>query len=128
MPRSPGQYAPRWGGESDDPWDTGGEMQRVLQQMIGAQNAGGIGRDGPRPGMDFGGGSMGGGDPYGSNIPGSSYKTRGGAPRYHEQIPMGGTPGVYAIRNDEIGGPQQDAPWIEAARKRHGLRRSRFGR
>ena len=39
---------------------------------------------------------------------GGSYKTRGNAPRYHEEIPMGGTPGVWAIRNDEIGGPRSD--------------------
>lgn len=39
---------------------------------------------------------------------GSSYKTHGNAPRYHEEIPMGGTPGVWAIRNDEIGGPRRD--------------------
>ena len=57
---------------------------------------------------------MGGGDrgfqdgPIMSNIPGSSYKTRGGAPRYHEEIPMGGARGVWAIRNDEIAGPKSD--------------------
>ena len=80
-------------------------------------------------GAMMGGGGRGFGDgPMLSNMGGSSYKTRGGAPQYHEEIPMGGTPGVWAIRNDEIGGPQRDAWWIEEARKKHGLRRNRFGR
>jgi len=38
----------------------------------------------------------------------NSYKTRGNAPRYHEEMPYGGTPGVWAIRNDEIAGPRED--------------------
>jgi hypothetical protein len=49
-----------------------------------------------------------------------SYKTRGNAPRYHEEMPMGGTPGVYAIRNDELWGPVGDR-----SRMRGGERRSR---
>ena len=37
-----------------------------------------------------------------------SYKAAN-APDYHREIPMGGTPGVYAIRNDELlSGPRRD--------------------
>ena len=62
-----------------------------------------------------------------SNMPGRSYKTRGSAPRYHQEMPYGGTPGVYAIRLDELGGPKQDM-WdlvdpLEWLRTRRGRRR-----
>ena len=98
-------------GSGYDPGSVGGGGPREPQQLFGAQNAGGIGRDGGRPGMMGGGGfdqAVFSGGPIGSEFPGSSYKTRGNAPRYHEEIPMGGTPGVWAIRNDEIGGPRSD--------------------
>ena len=67
-----------------------GEAERMLDAMMGSADRGF--QDGPIM----------------SNIPGSSYKTRGGAPRYHEEIPMGGARGVWAIRNDEIAGPKSD--------------------
>ena len=72
------------------------------RELIGPNAAG-------RIGGGFGGGAgYGMGSPMTSNMPGYSYKTRGSAPRYHEEIPMGGTPGVWAIRNDEIAGPRSD--------------------
>ena len=94
-------------------------------------------------GGEFGGGVSGGGPPsgfgqgYGGGPTGSEFGalnhssgTRGSAPRYHEGIPMGGTPGVWAIRNDEImHGPQQDAYWLTGDWKgQGGRRRYRGGR
>ena len=111
----------------------GGDVGYIMQMLGGGQqgaasNPGDYGAIGGRGRVGGGGGSMGAGAPYMSGVPGRSYKTRGSAPQYHEQIPMGGTRGVYAIRNDEIAGPQRDAPWIDAARRRHQSRRGRFGR
>ena len=66
-----------------------GDVGRIAGAMYGRQ-----------PGFQDG--------PIMSSFPGSSYKTRGDAPRYHEEIPMGGARGVWAIRNDEIAGPKND--------------------
>ena len=70
----------------------GGDAGRIIESMMGGADRGFY--DGPISS------EMGG--------LGGSYKTRGNAPRYHEEIPMGGTPGVWAIRNDEIAGPKSD--------------------
>jgi hypothetical protein len=96
---------------------TGGPRQQ--QQFVGAAGAGRLGPGFGPPRGDIADG------PMMSNMPGYSYKTRGSAPRYHEEIPMGGTPGVWAIRNDELlrGGPEQDAWWIKRAENRHRGRR-----
>ena len=69
-----------------------GDDERIIESMMGGADRGFY--DGPISS------EMGG--------LGGSYKTRGNAPRYHEEIPMGGTPGVWAIRNDEIAGPKND--------------------
>lgn len=111
-----------------------GSAQRVLQELFGAQNAGSVSRDGGRPGMMSGPGTGGafGGSPFSSEMGGlnNSYRTRGSAPRYHEEIPMGGSRGVFALRNDEImGGPQRDAWWLNGDWKsRTGAIGNRFGR
>jgi hypothetical protein len=83
--------------------DVGGIIQQV---MMGAEGA-------SRLGSGFGptrGDSNGGGAPHMSGFGALNNSRPGGpgTPRYHEEIPMGGTPGVYAIRNDEIFGPRRD--------------------
>lgn len=73
--------------------------------------------------------------PMTSQFPGYSYKTRGSAPRYHMEMPYGGTPGVYAIRLDELAGPKEDIwqnmsphDYIEYTRRSIGNRFGRRGR
>lgn len=98
---------------------TGGGGQP--QNFLGPEFAGRLGT-GAGPGRgDYMGGT--GGVPRGMGVspfPGSSYRTRDNAPQYHQQIPMGGTPGVYAIRNDEIYGPKDDGlldMWREKSKR-----------
>lgn len=106
---------------------TGGGPRRE-QRLWGAEAAGRLGAAPPGEATDWNGerelwgsdaaGSIGGGGPMGrlpegpmmSQMPGYSYKTRSDAPRYHMEMPYGGTPGVYAIRLDELSGPKKD-PW-----------------
>jgi hypothetical protein len=58
-----------------------------------------------------------------------SYKTRGRAPDYHREMPLGGTPGVWAIRNDELFGPRgNDWSGLAQAMRDRNRRRLGFGR
>ena len=101
----------------------------LLNELFGGGQQGGQEQQGP--GRGAWNGAV-GDAPTGSEFGAlnNSYKTRGSAPRYHEGIPMGGTPGVWAIRNDEImHGPQEDAYWLTGDWKgRGGHRRYRGGR
>jgi hypothetical protein len=71
-------------------------MTALLEQVMGGGGSAG----------NRGGGGLGG--PIMSPFPGYSYKASGSTPDYHREMPYGGTPGVYAIRNDEIAGPRRD--------------------
>lgn len=90
---------------------TGGA--RRPQELMGA--AGAAGYDAPN-------GPLGG--PSMSQMPGYSFKGGPGTPRYHEEMPLGGTPGVWAIRLDELGGPKADpfGTQDEQAARRHSRR------
>ena len=76
-----------------------GELQRIIASMYG--NGGSQQQGAP---------TMGGGAPYSSEFGALNYSYKGGpdTPQYHLEIPYGGTPGIYAIRNDEIFGPKRD--------------------
>ena len=93
-------------GSSMPPYSGGPGQQ---QEYWGASGAGRLGTGfGPMRGDNMGG--M-GGAPRGmgtSMMPGYSYKGGPDTPQYHLEIPYGGTPGIYAIRNDEIFGPKRD--------------------
>lgn len=66
------------------------------------------------------------GAPQGSEFGSYSYKTRGDAPDYHREMPLGGTPGVWAIRNDEVmRGPQADRRWGPGMGSIYGVGRGR---
>jgi hypothetical protein len=75
-------------------------ITRLMGGMMGDPNPGQTPGYPRQPGFSDG--------PIMSEIPGSSYKTRGSAPQYHREMPYGGTPGVYAIRLDELAGPKED--------------------
>ena len=79
----------------------------LLNEFFGGGQQGGQGQQGP--GRGAWNGAV-GDAPTGSEFGAlnNSYKTRGSAPRYHEEMPYGGTPGIYAIRLDELGGPKFD--------------------
>jgi hypothetical protein len=137
-----GSYSPQYGGMPD--FTSSSELDRkrrreeerrqdmmanIMRSMMGGwdPNPGNTPTQPRQPGFTDG--------PIMSDIPGSSYKTRGSAPRYHMEMPYGGTPGVYAIRLDELGGPKED-PWqnmsphdyIEYQRRSIGRRFRRPGR